>query len=163
MFVSWYFEDSGWILIFLLQALFVIRGLPVSFINPGTHFKNCVLLRIKFNFAIMCILTTLGIISFSFLAASQIAYKAVVPATIFFATKVFTNQTIYKRIKYKDDGRDIVNFKDFVTIHVTFPLMNAWFTYQFVYVSFIAFASICPPPAESTDNISQFCELFYGG
>ena len=36
---------------------------------------------------------------------------------------------IYKPLKYKDDGRDVVGWLDFVTIHTTFPAINAWVSY----------------------------------
>lgn len=38
-------------------------------------------------------------------------------------------KTLYRKVKYSDDGRELVNFVDFVTIHVTFPVLNAWLSY----------------------------------
>ena len=40
---------------------------------------------------------------------------------------------IYNRIKYRDDGRELVSWFEFVTIHMTFPCLNAWLTYALCY------------------------------
>ena len=50
---------------------------------------------------------------------------------------------IYVPIKYKDDGRDIVSFIDFVTIHVTFPAINAWITYFLYYTIIVTVTTVC--------------------
>lgn len=36
---------------------------------------------------------------------------------------------LYGRVKYKDDGRELVSIVEFITIHVTFPVLNAWISY----------------------------------
>jgi hypothetical protein len=46
---------------------------------------------------------------------------------------------LYNRVKYRDDGREKVSFVEFVTIHVTFPVMNAWISYQLIQAAFVAF------------------------
>lgn len=33
---------------------------------------------------------------------------------------------------------------EFVTIHVTFPLMSAWFSYQLIQAVFLAYSEACP-------------------
>jgi len=40
---------------------------------------------------------------------------------------------VYGRVKYKDDGRELVGFIEFITIHVTFSVLNAWMSYQLAY------------------------------
>lgn len=50
---------------------------------------------------------------------------------------------IYSAVKYKDDGRDIVSLADFITIHVTFPAINAWISYQIFFLAELTFTYIC--------------------
>ena len=50
---------------------------------------------------------------------------------------------IYEPVKYKDDGRDVVTMADFITIHVTFPVMNAWVTYQMYFCMMASVTTIC--------------------
>lgn len=144
VFVSIYFEDIGWILIETLQFLFVLRGLQCM--NPGVHYRNCVSLRIKLNFAVVIILQAIALLIFSLVGKSNVTYQIL--ASVFTAAllKLATHELLYKRLKYKDDGRDLVSKIDFCTIHVTFPLMNAWFTYQLIYVCYLSYAAICPLP-----------------
>lgn len=47
-------------------------------------------------------------------------------------------------MKYKDDARDVVSAFDFLTIHVTFSVMNAWLTYMMFFVTFTTMTSLCP-------------------
>jgi hypothetical protein len=47
----------------------------------------------------------------------------------FVVLKLFTQYLIYNQVKYKDDGRDVVTVFDFISIHVTFSVINAWMTY----------------------------------
>ncbi|CDW72569.1 UNKNOWN [Stylonychia lemnae] len=35
----------------------------------------------------------------------------------------------FGKVIYKDDGRDFVSFKEFISIHVTFSVFHAWITY----------------------------------
>lgn len=35
----------------------------------------------------------------------------------------------YRKVIYKDDGRDYVSKKEFVSIHVTFSVLHSWITY----------------------------------
>jgi hypothetical protein len=44
----------------------------------------------------------------------------------------------YKRIIYRDDGRDYVKLKEYISIHVTFSVLHSWITY---FVIFNLFAS----------------------
>ncbi len=46
-------------------------------------------------------------------------------------------------MKYKDDGRDVVTFLDFLTIHCTFPAINAWISYQLYFCAFITSTTVC--------------------
>lgn len=36
-------------------------------------------------------------------------------------------------IKYKDDGRDYVSFREFVCIHMTFSILHSWLTYFLIF------------------------------
>lgn len=47
-------------------------------------------------------------------------------------------------MKYKDDGREFVSVLEFITIHCTFPLMNAWVTEQLFYQISSLFIQTCP-------------------
>jgi len=64
---------------------------------------------------------------------------------------------IYSPLKYKDDGRDIVSFIDFVTIHVTFPAINAWITYFLYYTIIVTVTTVCDSNGIFTLVISQYC------
>ena len=69
------------------------------------------------------------------------------------ACAVSIHYTIYRPLKYKDDGRDVVSWLDFVTIHMTFPLINAWVSYQLYYCLMITITTACSTDylkAEST-------------
>ena len=50
---------------------------------------------------------------------------------------------VYRPLKYKDDGRDVVTFLDFLTIHCTFPAINAWISYQLYFCLFITTTTVC--------------------
>jgi hypothetical protein len=47
-------------------------------------------------------------------------------------------------VKYKDDGRELVGIVEFITIHVTFPVLNAWISYQLAYQFIVLLAESCP-------------------
>ena len=47
-------------------------------------------------------------------------------------------------MKYKDDGRELVSWFEFLTIHVTFPVINAWISYQLAYEINVVLALTCP-------------------
>lgn len=42
---------------------------------------------------------------------------------------VFIHYRTYKKVIYKDDGRDYVDKKEFVSIHVFFSVLHSWITY----------------------------------
>jgi len=50
---------------------------------------------------------------------------------------------IYEKIKYHDDGFEKVTGTEFLTIHITFPVTNAWISYTLAYVLFINFTNYC--------------------
>ena len=64
VYVNNIFLDIGWLTALTLQLLFVLRGLP--FMKPGTHYINCLLLKIKWWFIVLCLLMSLSLISYSF-------------------------------------------------------------------------------------------------
>lgn len=68
---------------------------------------------------------------------------------------------IYSPLKYKDDGRDIVSFIDFVTIHVTFPAINAWITYFLYYTIIVTVTTVCDSNRIFTNVISQYCTNYW--
>ena len=53
----------------------------------------------------------------------------VIPFACFIVLKLVTTYLVYEPLKYKDDGRDVISIADFITIHVTFPAINAWVSY----------------------------------
>lgn len=68
---------------------------------------------------------------------------------MFIGLKMTAQYTLYRPVKYKDDGRDIVSFVDYVTIHVTFPGINCWVSYQLYYAMMLTTTTVC-----KTDIIS---------
>lgn len=60
----------------------------------------------------------------------------------------------YRRVKYLDDGRDYVSFKEFLSIHVTFSVLNSWMTY-FVYFNLFQFIKIIED-AQKIDPYQEF-------
>lgn len=56
LYVSNYYSKFAWFGIFSFEGLFVFRGLVFSKISP--HYQNCSLLKIKFNFILVCLLFT---------------------------------------------------------------------------------------------------------
>ena len=80
--------------------------------------------------------------------------------THLFAFLVFivtTHYYIYSPLKYKDDGRDVVSFIDFITIHGTFPSINAWISYNLYYYLTITVTTICD--TDYFDNVtSNYCK-----
>lgn len=63
--VEYEVEAAGWIIVFLLQLIYVIRGLPCM--KPGQHYVNCLLLKIKFQFCILCLTFTIAASFFTFM------------------------------------------------------------------------------------------------
>lgn len=53
LYVSKFFSSFGWIGCLVFQGIFAFRVLFKK--NDSTHYKNCLLLKIKFYFVIMCI------------------------------------------------------------------------------------------------------------
>ena len=53
------------------------------------------------------------------------------------------NAFIYLRLKYKDQGFEKVQWNEFFTIHVTFPVINAWISYTLVYILFLNTVNLC--------------------
>ena len=51
---------------------------------------------------------------------------------------------MYISVKYKDDGREFVTVLEFITIHCTFPALNAWLTYQLLYQTAQIITASCP-------------------
>lgn len=72
---------------------------------------------------------------------------------------------IYRKIKYKDDGRELVTGWQFLTNHVSFAYINAWCTYQMFYVVFNSWELLCPyKPQSAVTNKTPyfFCNVSEG-
>ena len=63
--MSVYFSTFAWVGIFTFEFLFVLRGL--IFKKMTLHYKNCLMLKIKYNFMILCLLFTSFFIAATFL------------------------------------------------------------------------------------------------
>ncbi len=63
----WYF--FGWLVSFVLQGLFALRGLSCA--RATVHYKNCLMLKIKYNFLILCIVFTMTILSVALFTDQQ--------------------------------------------------------------------------------------------
>jgi uncharacterized membrane protein len=50
---------------------------------------------------------------------------------------------IYEKIKYHDDGFEKVTATEFITIHITFPVTNAWISYTLAYILLVNLANYC--------------------
>lgn len=136
--------------------------------SPGPHYVNTLLLKIKFSFCLLCILLTLSMFTFQLFIEVQkqneyYIFFLFIPLGGYFVLKLVSHYLIYRRIKYKDDGRELVNFADFVTIQMTFPAINCWITYQLLYSVFRAMAELCPIdnniPAEGM--LRNFCPDYW--
>lgn len=53
------------------------------------------------------------------------------------------NAFIYLRLKYRDEGFEMVQWNEFITVHVTFPVINAWLSYTLVYILFLNIVNLC--------------------
>lgn len=74
LFVSFRFYQIGWATCFLLQGIFVIRGLTCD--KASVHYKNCLMLKIKLNFMILCALLTSSFLCIALLVSS-LSYSSV--------------------------------------------------------------------------------------
>lgn len=50
---------------------------------------------------------------------------------------------IYQKIKYHDDGFEKVTATEFISIHITFPVTNAWISYTLAYILLVNLANYC--------------------
>ena len=161
IYISGYFLDIGWLLCFTLQAAFVIRGL--SFVPQKPHYKNCLLLKIKFSFGVLCILLTMSILMYSLLFADNAFKYSIFTVGSFAILKLQLHYLIYAQVKYKDDARDVVTVWDFLTIHCTFSVFNAWISYQLLFVIFTTLTVLCPGPEEQDKSSLAWCKRMAEG
>jgi len=47
-------------------------------------------------------------------------------------------------VKYRDDGRELVTWLEYLTIHTTFPFLNAWASYYLTYTISVLMITMCP-------------------
>lgn len=124
------------ILIFLLEFAFVIIPLPcMRFIGPRQHFQNILLLKVKWFFIVQCLFQSVAIFSFT-LSEKKWFNEYPVNFAGFFLLKCYVHYFGYRKVKYLDDGRDYVSFKEFFSIHITFSVINSWMTYFVIYTFF---------------------------
>ena len=128
--------------------------------NPGQHYVNCILLKIRFAFCLFCLSYTSAMISFSTIYATKNFQVLFIPIVFFCVLKLVIYYTIYRPLKYKDDGRDVVSWIDFLTIHGTFPAINAWVSYQLYYCLELSFTTVCQTDYIQKNLASDFCEDF---
>ena len=62
---------------------------------------------------------------------------------MFLLSPVVIHYLIYRPLKYKDDGRDVVTLLDFLTIHCTFPAINAFISYQLYFCLMLTATTVC--------------------
>ena len=108
---------------------------------------NCLLLKIRFSFVILCLAMTATITSFVFIYELKNMLLLFLPILAYILLKIIVQYLIYQPLKYKDDGRDVVSFIDFITIHVTFPTINAWISYNLYFSMMITVATVCDTAA----------------
>ena len=112
----------------------------------------------------MCVMIALAVLSFagatSTYKKSHFTWLLFLPLTCFILVKLIISRLIYSKIKYKDDARENVSFFDFLTIHVTFAMMNAWITYYIFELLELTIASSCPSNLFTLlqdDSYPKFC------
>ena len=89
---------------------------------------------------------TCTISSFVFIYETRNLYFLFASIVAYILLKIIVQYLIYQPLKYKDDGRDVVSFIDFITIHVTFPTINAWISYNLYFSLMVTAATICDTP-----------------
>ena len=78
---------------FILQAIFVIRGLPCF--NAGQHYQNCLLLKLGFSFCWLCLALTVTMSSFIFLYELHNILALILPLVSFIILKIVVQYLIY--------------------------------------------------------------------
>ena len=100
----------------------------------------------KYSFAVLCLIQTVAIIAFTIYTEFS---KYFLPFGLFLILKCKTTLTVlievfvvymhfkaYRKVIYKDDGRDYVSKKELLAIHVTFSAWHSWITYFCIYTFF---------------------------
>ena len=77
VYVNNIFINVGWLIALALQLFYVIRGLPC--LNPGQHYVNCLVLKIKFWFTLLCFIMTTALVTFSYTIDTKISYFVMIP------------------------------------------------------------------------------------
>ena len=86
-------ESFGWVSMFLFQAIFVLRGLPCF--NAGQHYVNCLLLKIRFSFVILCVAMTATITCFVFIYEFKNMLFLFAPILMYILLKIIVQYQIY--------------------------------------------------------------------
>ena len=129
-------------LIALLELFFVVLPLPnFKCFGSRQHINNILFLKVKWFFSLQCLFQIIAIFSFTNLPSlfDKLKFLEKLPlSTIsFLLLKLFVHYFGYRRIKYLDDGRDFVSFKEFISVHCTFSVLNSWMTYFLCYNLFV--------------------------
>lgn len=112
--------------------LFVLFPLPC--LNPGQHFKNILLYKIKWTFVLQCVIQTVACTTFTGIVnTKQAAFLSFISFGIFFLLKVYVHFFVYTKIKYLDDGRDFVSWIEFLSIHCSFSVLHCCLSYYVIY------------------------------
>jgi len=110
----------------------------------GAHYRNTLLLKIKFSFVFTCIFMTSALYTcVYFLSSCKWSW---IPVCNIVLLKAYLHYFTYRKIKYKDDGRDFVSISEYVTIHVGFSVLYSWCTYMMFYVLFIYYEHMFGDP-----------------
>lgn len=132
--------------------------------------RNFINIKIRYGFVILCLAITLCFIVSAFIggiyatpimiAISFIILKCKLKFLISLVTITFL---IYRKIKYRDDGRELVTGWQFLNNHVSFAVINAWCSYQMYYSFVNSLEVLCEPSFSyvSNDTTSPFdyCHL----
>ena len=121
-----------WLLVLFLQGTFSI----LPFINSHDEFEEILCYRIKYSYAVICIILSVAVCAFSI----DTFKRFFLACACFLVLKVYSHYCVYVRIKYHDDGHDFVSRAEFLCLHVTYSVFHSWVTYCCFYTAFLAVA-----------------------
>jgi len=102
--------------------------------QASVHYQNCLLLKIKLNFVLLCLLFTSSFFLIALFVNNPTSYGIGLRAGVVLLNFVFLKMIVVL----------IVGLVEFVTIHVTFPVLNGWISYMLAYQLMIILAQSCP-------------------
>lgn len=143
-----------WLLFMGCQLIFVLRGMPCF--KSTVHYKNVVIMKIRYGFSVVTLTFTLLCLAFVIGNNKNYQKKAWLPITkflLFFLLKCSSQFLFYLRVKYRDDGRDLVSGYDFIALHVPASIINAWATYNVYYWFTLQYKNLCPYSSDVTEPL----------